>query len=91
MKSVQLMSEKRRIMNLFFKAPLFACLFFMAHLRVFLMIFPYVCNQTSNLHAYMELLVYKASAGSGKTFTLAVEYIKPVSYTHLTLPTICSV
>ena len=63
-------------MNLFFKAPLFACLFFMAHLRVFLMIFPYVCNQTSNLHAYMELLVYKASAGSGKTFTLAVEYIK---------------
>ena len=23
-----------------------------------------------------ELLVYKASAGSGKTFTLAVEYIK---------------
>ena len=27
-------------------------------------------------HAYMELLVYKASAGSGKTFTLAVEYIK---------------
>ena len=47
----------------------------MAHLRVFLMIFPYVCNQTSNLHAYMELLVYKASAGSGKTFTLAVEYI----------------
>lgn len=25
---------------------------------------------------YMELLVYKASAGSGKTFTLAVEYIK---------------
>ena len=40
------------------------------------MIFPYVCNQTSNLHAYMELLVYKASAGSGKTFTLAVEYIK---------------
>lgn len=38
-KSVQLMSEKRRIMNLFFKAPLFACLFFMAHLRVFLMIF----------------------------------------------------
>ena len=27
-------------------------------------------------HTYMELLVYKASAGSGKTFTLAVEYIK---------------
>ncbi len=25
---------------------------------------------------HMELLVYKASAGSGKTFTLAVEYIK---------------
>ena len=75
-KSVQLMSEKRRIMNLFFKAPLFACLFFIAHLRVFLMIFLYVCKQTSNLHAYMELLVYKASAGSGKTFTLAVEYIK---------------
>lgn len=24
----------------------------------------------------MELLVYKASAGSGKTFTLAVEYIR---------------
>ena len=23
-----------------------------------------------------ELIVYKASAGSGKTFTLAVEYIK---------------
>ena len=54
----------------------------MAHLRVFLMIFPYVCNQTSNLHAYMELLVYKASAGSGKTFTLAVEYIKLLILNH---------
>lgn len=30
-------------------------------------------TQCSN---FMELLVYKASAGSGKTFTLAVEYIK---------------
>ena len=29
-----------------------------------------------NAAIYMELLVYKASAGSGKTFTLAVEYIK---------------
>ena len=36
----------------------------------------------------MELLVYKASAGSGKTFTLAVEYIKhliadPHAYRHI--------
>ena len=36
----------------------------------------------------MELLVYKASAGSGKTFTLAVEYIKrlilnPRAYRHI--------
>ena len=36
----------------------------------------------------MELLIYKASAGSGKTFTLAVEYIKrliinPFSYRHI--------
>ena len=35
-----------------------------------------------------ELLVYKASAGSGKTFTLAVEYIKhlirnPYAYRHI--------
>lgn len=35
-----------------------------------------------------ELLVYKASAGSGKTFTLAVEYIKllilnPCAYRHI--------
>ena len=66
--------------------------------------------------------IYSSSAGSGKTYTLAKEYIKlalrskspwyfnhilavtftnkaagemkeriPVSYTHLTLPTICSV
>ncbi|KAA6311793.1 ATP-dependent helicase/nuclease subunit A, partial [termite gut metagenome] len=26
----------------------------------------------------MELLIYKASAGSGKTFTLTVEYIKHI-------------
>lgn len=36
----------------------------------------------------MELLIYKASAGSGKTFTLAVEYIKlliidPRAYRHI--------
>ena len=36
----------------------------------------------------MELLIYKASAGSGKTFTLAVEYIKrliinPAAYRHI--------
>ena len=36
----------------------------------------------------MELLIYKASAGSGKTFTLAVEYIKlliinPLAYRHI--------
>ena len=35
-----------------------------------------------------SLTVYKASAGSGKTFTLAVEYIKllienPTSYRHI--------
>ena len=35
-----------------------------------------------------ELQVYKASAGSGKTFTLAVEYIKhlirnPYAYRHI--------
>ena len=29
-----------------------------------------------------ELLVYKASAGSGKTFTLAVEYIKLLILNH---------
>ena len=36
----------------------------------------------------MNLSVYKASAGSGKTFTLAVEYIKhlirnPYAYRHI--------
>jgi ATP-dependent exoDNAse (exonuclease V) beta subunit len=36
----------------------------------------------------MELLIYKASAGSGKTFTLTVEYIKrliinPAAYRHI--------
>ena len=36
----------------------------------------------------MELVVYKASAGSGKTFTLTIEYIKkliadPKSYRHI--------
>lgn len=36
----------------------------------------------------MELLIYKASAGSGKTFTLTVEYIKrliisPMAYRHI--------
>ena len=36
----------------------------------------YVCRYILNAASYMELLVYKASAGSGKTFTLAVEYIK---------------
>ena len=36
----------------------------------------YVCRYILNAATYMELLVYKASAGSGKTFTLAVEYIK---------------
>ena len=35
-----------------------------------------------------KLIVYKASAGSGKTFTLAVEYIKlllsdPTAYRHI--------
>ena len=30
-----------------------------------------------------ELLVYKASAGSGKTFTLAVEYIKLLVLIHV--------
>lgn len=42
----------------------------------FLIIFVYVCRYILNAANYMELLVYKASAGSGKTFTLAVEYIK---------------
>ena len=38
----------------------------------------FLCTFAEKLNAatYMELLVYKASAGSGKTFTLAVEYIK---------------
>ena len=31
----------------------------------------------------MELLVYKASAGSGKTFTLAVEYLNPRAYRQI--------
>ena len=54
------------------------------------MIFPYVCNQTSNLHAYMELSEYtKPQPVRGKTFTLAVEYIKllilnPRAYRHNT-------
>lgn len=43
---------------------------------IFLIIFMYVCRYILNAANYMELLVYKASAGSGKTFTLAVEYIK---------------
>ena len=43
---------------------------------IFLIIFVYVCRYILNAAIYMELLVYKASAGSGKTFTLAVEYIK---------------
>ena len=34
----------------------------------------------------MELLVYKASAGSGKTFTLAVEYIKHLIINPMRLP-----
>ena len=34
----------------------------------------YLCHKFKN--QFMELVVYKASAGSGKTFTLAVEYIK---------------
>lgn len=38
--------------------------------------------------SYPQLLVYKASAGSGKTFTLAVQYIRqliedPYSYRHI--------
>ena len=35
----------------------------------------------------------EASAGTGKTWTIAALYVRlvPVSYTHLTLPTICSV
>ena len=37
---------------------------------------------------YPQLLVYKASAGSGKTFTLALHYIKqlvedPTAYRHI--------
>lgn len=36
----------------------------------------FVFNANQHTFYYMELLVYKASAGSGKTFTLAVEYIK---------------
>ena len=41
-----------------------------------------------NMNANPQLLVYKASAGSGKTFTLAVEYIKhlirnPYAYRHI--------
>ena len=36
----------------------------------------YVCRYILNAATYMELLVYNASAGSGKPFTLAVEYIK---------------
>ena len=43
---------------------------------IFSIIFVYVCRYILNAAIYMELLVYKASAGSGKTFTLAVEYIK---------------
>ena len=29
----------------------------------------------------------EASAGTGKTFTISALYLRPVSYTHLTLPT----
>lgn len=43
---------------------------------------------TKIMTAYPQLLVYKASAGSGKTFTLAVQYIRqliedPCSYRHI--------
>ena len=45
-------------------------------------------KQTENMNEKPQLLVYKASAGSGKTFTLAVEYIKqlirnPYAYRHI--------
>ena len=33
-------------------------------------------KQPKKMTDYPQLLVYKASAGSGKTFTLAVQYIK---------------
>jgi ATP-dependent helicase/nuclease subunit A len=36
----------------------------------------FAATKKSNMKNSPELLVYKASAGSGKTFTLAVEYIK---------------
>lgn len=36
----------------------------------------HLAGLTKEQNIIMELLVYKASAGSGKTFTLAVEYIK---------------
>ena len=35
----------------------------------------------------VEDKVILASAGSGKTFALSDRIVKPVSYTHLTLPT----
>ena len=45
-------------------------------------------KQTENMNENPQLLVYKASAGSGKTFTLAIEYIKhlihnPYAYRHI--------
>ena len=51
------------------------CIFFVREYKAFFM------NDTP------QLLVYKASAGSGKTFTLAIEYIKlliqnPAAYRH---------
>ena len=33
-------------------------------------------QEKGNMEQHPQLLVYKASAGSGKTFTLAVQYIK---------------
>lgn len=48
----------------------------------------FLCKKMQSLSPMNELQVYKASAGSGKTFTLAVEYIKhlirnPYAYQHI--------
>ena len=59
-----------------------ACFFYYFHntslnlLFLFLSLFLRTGNNLKKMTDYPQLLVYKASAGSGKTFTLAVQYIK---------------
>ncbi len=64
------------------------CTFFAKNIRTMDTYAAPPANFSDNPEHSPELLVYKASAGSGKTFTLAVEYIKhlmenPRAYRHI--------